>query len=135
MTDISKRQHACSDISKKRNNWETIFIYKRQDTLQKSRQCPLCFIFKKVRYFTIRDFDGNFEVGDYIPKAWHFALRDVFILKKPDTSQKVRQFALRFNIQNPDILRYGISHWNFEIGGGGGDGYICKKQYTLRYIL
>ena len=32
----------------------------------------------------------------YIQKAWHFVLRDVFIYKKPDTSQKSRQFALRF---------------------------------------
>ena len=47
-------------------------------------------------------FHEIFEVDIYIQKKRHFALLDVFIYKKPDTSQKARQlFALRFYIQKP----------------------------------
>ena len=46
-----------------------------------------------MRFFMIFKFDI------YIQKAWHFSLRDVFMYKKPDTSQKARLFALRFYIQ------------------------------------
>ena len=48
---------------------------------------------------TSRDFHEIFEGGISIQKALHFALRDVFIHKKLDTSQKARQFAIRFYIQ------------------------------------
>ena len=50
-----------------------------------------------------------------------------FICKKPDTSQKARQFALRFYIQNLDTLRCAIFHCIFHSGGGGGL-FICKKN-------
>ena len=76
MTVIIERQLA----QKGKKNCETFFIYKKQDT---------------SRYAI---FHENFEVGIYIPKAWHFALRDVLIYKKPDNLQKARQFALRFYI-------------------------------------
>ena len=43
--------------------------------------------------------------------------------KKPGTSKKARQFALRFLMyKKPDTLCYTISHGIFEIGGGGGEG-------------
>ena len=69
-------------IHKKHDNSPHVFIYKKDDTL-------LCVTSYEI-----------FEVVIYISKAWNVALRDVFIYKKPDTSQKARQFALRFYIQN-----------------------------------
>ena len=61
---------------------------------------------------TLRDFHEIFEVG--------IALRDVFISKKLDTSQKPRQFAIRFYIQKSGTLRYTIFYWIFETYRGGG---------------
>ena len=73
-------------------------------------------------------------------------LKFAFIYKKHDTSQKARQFAIRFYIQKPGTLRYAIFHGIFEICGGGGGIYSIKKtmhyaghfynekQCTLRYV-
>ena len=79
-------------LRKKQDNFRSVFIYKKHDTLH-------CAIFYEI-----------FEVEIYIKKGCHFALREVFIYKNQDTSQKARQFALHFYIQNLDILRYAISH-------------------------
>ena len=57
------------------------------------------FYIQKAIHLTLRDFHEIFEVGIYIQKSLHFALLDVFISKKLDTSQKSRQFAIRFYIQ------------------------------------
>ena len=59
-------------LSKKQDNYRHVFIHKKQDTLR----------------YTI--FHEIFELGIYIQKVSHFALRDVFIFKKLDTSQKAR---------------------------------------------
>ena len=40
---------------------------------------------QNTSHFTLSNFDENFDVGIYIKKAWHFALRDVLIYKKTDT--------------------------------------------------
>ena len=56
-----------------------VFIHKNPDTLRYA-------IFMK---FLILAFI-------YIQKALNFVLRDVFIYKNPDSSEKARQFALRF---------------------------------------
>ena len=52
------------------------------------------FIYKKPYTLRYGTFHEIFEVGIYIQKAWHFALREVFIYKKQDTSEKARQFAI-----------------------------------------
>ena len=79
-------------------------------------------------------------------KAWYFALRDVFVYKKLDTSQKARQFAIRFYIQKSGTFALRNFYWTFEICGAGGghllikkrcnlrDIFILKNQYSLRYV-
>ena len=47
-------------------------------------------------------------------------IRDVFKYKKPNTSQKERQFLLRFYIQKYRHFVLRNFHGIFEIGGGGG---------------
>ena len=103
-------------LRKKQDNFRYLFIYKNHDTLRYAFFCE------------------NFEVGIYIQKSWHFALPDIFIYKKRDTSQKSRQFALRFYIQNLDTLRYAISHWTFEIGGGGGNFLYLKNALYVIFL-
>ena len=85
--------------TQKAKKLRNVFNYKKPDTFQKSRQFPLRFYIQKAINLTLRDFHEIFEVGIYIQKVSHFALRDVFIYKKLDTSQKTRQFAIRFYIQ------------------------------------
>ena len=77
------------------------FIYKKPDTFQKARQFPLRFCIQKAIYLTLRDFHEIIELGIYMQKARHFALRDVFIYKKLDTSHlryvlytKIRHFCV-----------------------------------------
>ena len=99
--------------SKLQNN----LIYKKIDTLQKSRQFASRYIYKKpdtLRYAICHEM---FEVGICVQKLWHFALHDVFI-KKPDTSQKSRQFSLRFYMQKLGHFALHDFHETFEIGGG-----------------
>ena len=94
-----------------------VFIYKEHDTL---------------RYAI---FHENSEVVICIKKSWHFTLRDVFIYKKTETSQKARQFALRFYIQKSGhfaLRNFSLNFWNRRRGGGI---FIGKKQYTVRYIF
>ena len=55
-------------------------------------------------------------------------LPNVFIYKKPDTFQKVRQFRLRFFIQKATHLTFLDFHEIFEIG------IHIKKHVTLRYV-
>ena len=98
ITAIGKRQRARFYIYKKAKTCDS-FLYTKSRHFAKSKKFPVTFYIQKVRHFTLRNFHENVEVGIYIQKARHFAVCDVFIYKKPDTSQKVRQFALRFYIQ------------------------------------
>ena len=138
MTPISERQRACFYIYKKQKKCETfIYIYKKPDTFQKAGKFPVCFYPQKDRHFNLRDFSWKFwNWHIYIYKAWNFALRDVFIYKNPDTSQKEIQFALRFFIcKNPDTLRYTIFHGIFEIGRRGGGIFIHKnKSLCVKFL-
>ena len=118
MTAIFEKRRARL-YTQKAKKLRNIFIYKKPDTFQKARQFPLRFYIQKAIHLTLRDFHEIFEVGIYIQKAWHFALRDVFIYKKLDTSQKARQFVIRFYIQKSGTLRYAIfiEFWNLRIRG------------------
>ena len=98
---------------KKQHNFRSIFIYKKQDTL---------------RYSMFHKF---FEVEIYIQLSWHFALSEVFIYKRPESSQKERQSALRFYIQKSGHFTLRDFHWIVEIGGGGGE-WLSLKKCTLR---
>ena len=107
-----------------------VFIYKKPDIFQKSRQFLLRFYIQKAIHLTLRDFHEIFEVGIYIKKAWHFALHEVFIYKKQDTSKKSKTICDTFFIyKNPALLRHAIFHWIFEICGGGGHLFIKKTMY------
>ena len=80
MTAIVERQRARFYIQKKQKNCET---YKKI-----ARQFPLHFIYKRQCTLRYRIFHEIFELGIYIQKVSNFGLRDVFIFKKLDTSQK-----------------------------------------------
>ena len=67
-----KSKKIAKRLKKKLHNSRCVFVYKKEYTL---------------RY---RIFHEIFEVGIYIQKASNFGLRDVFICKKLDTSQKPR---------------------------------------------
>ena len=131
----SSKNNTHVDIHKKQNKLLNVFIYKKSDTFQKARQFPLRFYIKKEIHLTLWDFHENFEVGIYIQKAWHFVLRDVFIYKKFDTSQKARQFAIRFYIQKFGTFAlhdFSLNFWNLRRGW---DIYVLKKQCTLCEIF
>ena len=73
-------------IYTKGKKFRNVFIYKNPDTFQKAIQFPLRFYIQKATHLTFRDFHEIVEVGIYIQKALHFALREVFIYKKLETS-------------------------------------------------
>ena len=152
MTPISKRQRAHLYMYKNQKN-RNVYKY-----IQKARYCTkskiICvtFSFTKIHTLYVTRFFMKFlkVAFIYIQKAWHFALRYVFIYKNPDTSKKARKFALRLYIyKNPDAWRYTIYHGIFEIGGGEGGGEeflwkknaLCikfqlkKKHFPLRFYL
>ena len=83
MTPITERQRARFYIYKKQKKAKHLYI-------QKAWKFPFRFYIQNARHFTLGNFHENFEVGNYILKAWSFALCDVFIYKKPDTLQKSR---------------------------------------------
>ena len=100
---------------------------------------------QKAIHLTLWDFHEIFEVGMYIQKAWHFALRDIFIYKKLGTSQKARQFAIRFYIQKSGsfaLRNFSLNFWNLRRGGGillkkimyFALHFYIEKQFTLRYV-
>ena len=75
MTAIIERQRARFYIHKKQK-LRNVFIYKKPDTFQKSRQFPLRFYIQKSIHFNLRDFSWNF-------------LKLAFIFKKHDTLRHV----------------------------------------------
>ena len=56
-------------------------------------------MYKKPYILLYAIFHEMFEIGICIQKLCHFALREVFLYKNPDTSQKSGQFSLSFYIQ------------------------------------
>ena len=67
----------------------------------------------------------------YIQQARHFALRDVLILKNPDTSEKARQFVLRsFNTKILTLYSTQFFIKVLEIGRMGG-GFLSTKNNGL----
>ena len=68
----------------------------------------------------------------YIQQARHFALRDVLILKNPDTSEKARQFVLRsFNTKILTLYSTQFFIKVLEIGRMGGGFYQQKRMDFL----
>ena len=60
-------------------------------------------------------------------------LRDIFINKRVDTSQKARQFELRLYIQKYGHFMLRDLHGIFEIGGGGRGHFY--EQKTMHFAL
>ena len=81
MTPISERQRAQFYIYIKQKNCKTfIYINKKSDTLQKSRQFPLFFIHKNLDTLRYAIFMKILKLAFiYIQKAQHSVLHDVFI--------------------------------------------------------
>ena len=85
------------------------FYVQKARHFTKSKTISVTFLYTKIMKLYVTRFSMKFlKVGIYIQTVWKFALSDVFICKKPDTSQKARQFALSFIYKKPDTLRYTI---------------------------
>ena len=123
-----------------------VFIYKNPDTLQRARQFPLRFNIQKARHFTLHNFPWIFQVGIYIQKAWHFALREVFIYKNPDTSQKRKKICVTFIYKKTWTLcvtQFFVEFWNWRRGGHfymqkamyfASDLYMQKKALCVTFL-
>ena len=121
--DSHKRKTTCTFLyTKSKKNCETFLHTKSRILFKKQDSFRYVFIYKRHDNIRYAIFHENFEVGIYMKKAWHFAIREFFICKKPDTSKKVRQFALRFYIQKSRhfVLRgFSLDFWNWWRRGGG----------------
>ena len=108
-----------------------VFIYKNPDNFQKSKIICVTFLYtKSKKLYVARIFYENVEVLIYIQKEWHFALHDVFIYKKPDTSQKATKFALHFlytKIRTLCDTQFSIEFLKLEEGGT----FLYAKNNTL----
>ena len=68
MTAMIERQRACL-YKQKAKELRNVFIYKKPDTFQKTRQFTLRLYIQKAIHLTLRDFHEIFEVGIFIQKA------------------------------------------------------------------
>ena len=93
MTIIIERQRARLYTQKTKKIAKRFYIQKARN-FSKSKTLSVTFLHTKSQTLYVTQFHEIFEVGIYIQKASHFALRDVFMYKKLDTSQKTRQFAI-----------------------------------------
>ena len=129
-----QRKTTCTFIYiQKGKNCET-FLYTKIQTLCKKQDNLGYVLYIKERHFTLRDFHKKIEFGIYIKEAWQFALRDVFIYKNPDTSQKARQFALYFylKIYGHFVVRnFSLNFSNWRRGGGI---FINKKTICVTFL-
>ena len=93
----SSKDNAHVFIYKKSKTNDETFLYTKSQTFFKKLVNSRCDFEYKKRYI-ISDgiFHEMFELGIYLYKASNFGLRDVFIFKKLDTSQKPRQFCDTF---------------------------------------
>ena len=93
-----------------------VFIHKKQDTLRYA-------IFMKILKLAFI----------YIQKEGHFALRDVFKNKKPDTSKKARQFASHFLYVKS--LTLFVMQFFMEFLKLAEGGWHFYKQKTMQFAL
>ena len=109
--------------------WNVI-KHKKPDTFQKARQFPLRLYIQKAIQFTLRGFSWNFWSWNLYTKRMTLFVSAFFIYKKLDTSQKPRQFAIRFIYKNPALCvkRFFIEFLKFAEGC---EHLFIKKQCTL----
>ena len=121
-SDFSSVQYTKSKI-----NCETFLYTKSQTIFKKLHNFRFVFISKKQYTLHYGIFHEIFEVGIYIQKSWHFALRDVFIYKKLDNLRyvfisKIRHFC---------VTRYFIEFLKFAEGG---DINALKKILCVKFL-
>ena len=137
MTPIRERQHACFHVQSSPKNCETFILIQKSRHFAKSKIISVTFLFTKSQKLYVTQFLIHFFKLEfiYIQKAWHFVLRDVFIYKKPDTSQKSRQFALRFFYTKSLTLCFTQFFMKVLKLTEGGRFYTQKiMQFALHYI-
>ena len=67
--DCHHRKTTRMFIYTKAKQLRTVFIYKKPDTLQKSRQFRLRFYIQKAIHLTLREFHEIFEVRTYMQRS------------------------------------------------------------------
>ena len=108
-----------------------LFYTQKARHFSKSYTIPVMFLYTKSHTLDVTGFSWNFWSWNYIQKSWHFSLREVFIYKKLETSQKAKQFAMRFYIPKSGtfaLRNFTLNFWNLRRGGG-------HLQCTLRDIF
>ena len=133
MTPISERHRLRLYIYKKQKNSETIIYTQKARYFSKSKTIPLTFLFTKCRTLYVTRFHDFFEIGIYIyTKSMTLCVTWSFYIKKATHFINSNTICVTFFIyKKTDTLRYAIFHQIFKIGGGGW-GFISKKQCTLR---
>ena len=131
MTPINERQHARFYLYKNKNIPKRLYINTKIQTLcKKQDNWRYVFIDKKAYTLCYTIFHEILKLAFiYTQKAQHFALHNVYIYKKPDTSKQNTTICVTFfKYKKPDTLRYAIFHGIFVNGGGGGGGGYTKDN-------
>ena len=134
MTAISKRQHARLYTYKNPKHLRNVFIYKNPVPLQKERQFPLHFLYTNSPTLYVTQFFMKFLKLAFILKNMTHCVKWNFYIQNPNTSQKLRQLALRFYIQKAGHLalrNFLLSFWNWRRGGH----FFTQKTIFLRNVF
>ena len=108
-----------------------IYIYKKLDTFQKSRQFTLLFYSKNARHFTLRDFSWNYWNWHLYKYKNHDTLSYMTFLYSQIQTLWKNQDNLGYGFfiyRKPDTLGYTKFLCIVEIGGGGGGIFLNKKK-------
>ena len=92
MTFVRRRRICPSGSSR-------LYIYiQKARHFSKSKTICVTFLFTKIQTLCVMRFFMKYLKLEfiYIQKAWHFALRDVFIYQNPDTSKKSKTICVMF---------------------------------------
>ena len=93
------RKKTCTFLYLQKGTKMFIKNIQKKDTFPKARQLPLRFYIPRAWQFSLCDFSWKCWCWHLYKKARQFSLREFFIYKTRDTSQKAIQFALRLYIQ------------------------------------
>ena len=110
-----------------------VFIYKKRYTLQKSRQFPLGFIYKKHDTLRYAIFHENVEVGTYIYKRNDTLLFVKFFIQKARHFAKRKTFCVTFlytKIRTLCVTQFFIEFLKLAEEGG-----TSLKLKTIHFAL
>ena len=115
MTPISKIQRERFIYTKIKEHLNVHIYMHKARHVSKSKTICVTFLFTKIPTLYVTRFLMKFLklAFIYIQKARLFSLLDVFLYQRPNTSKKVRQFALRFLIHKNLTLCVTRFSWNF----------------------